>query len=285
MSSLFRCPGFTYFMVMVDVLHTLDLGVTQEVMGNVFFECLSSSLCAGRNRAAQASLLFQRIRDFYRTHWPTSQIANLMIEMLKQPGKPQRFRGKAAETKHLVPFAMLLANDLVAAHPGTHNETVKNAVRQLYRFYMTMGTSPFNQASAATSARRFCVCVCVCVCVCCIPRSGQRPSVQESIHSVSIRIFIFFSSLPNFKPTNPENRTIFRSIRTKISLGWSARWGIIAVVFCLRRTQLRLSSSDIAASLQIEQMFVGHFSDPHASLFAKCKRSRAAHVVIVASSW
>ena len=157
MSSLFKCPGFTYFMVMVDVLHTLELGVTQEVLGNGFFECLSSSLCAGRNRAAQVSLLFQRIKDFYRTHRPTSQIANLTIEMVKQPGKPPRFRGKAAETRHLVPFAMLLVNDLVAAHPGTHNETVKNAVRQLYWFYMTMGTSPFDQANAATSARRFCV--------------------------------------------------------------------------------------------------------------------------------
>ena len=39
MSSLLKCPGFMYFMVMVDVLHTLDLGVTQEVLGNVFFEC------------------------------------------------------------------------------------------------------------------------------------------------------------------------------------------------------------------------------------------------------
>ena len=80
MNSLFKCAGFMYFMVMVDVLHTLDLGVTQEVLGNVFLECLSSSLCAGRNRTAQVPLLFQRIKDFYRTGLTGQQARSQILQ-------------------------------------------------------------------------------------------------------------------------------------------------------------------------------------------------------------
>ena len=40
---LFKIPGFVVAMIVVDVLHTCDLGVTQEVIGSVFFEALMHS--------------------------------------------------------------------------------------------------------------------------------------------------------------------------------------------------------------------------------------------------
>ena len=40
LSPLFSCPGFIADYICIDVLHALDLGVTQELLGNVFFEAL-----------------------------------------------------------------------------------------------------------------------------------------------------------------------------------------------------------------------------------------------------
>jgi hypothetical protein len=39
-STLFACPGTTVDMVMVDWLHTMDLGVLADVIGNVFWDAL-----------------------------------------------------------------------------------------------------------------------------------------------------------------------------------------------------------------------------------------------------
>ena len=34
---LFSLPGFRADMITIDLLHTLDLGVTQDAIGNIFF--------------------------------------------------------------------------------------------------------------------------------------------------------------------------------------------------------------------------------------------------------
>jgi hypothetical protein len=39
-SPLFSCPGFTLDKVCIGVMHCVDLGVTQEVLGNIFSEYL-----------------------------------------------------------------------------------------------------------------------------------------------------------------------------------------------------------------------------------------------------
>ena len=36
-SPLFNCPNFQLNMVCVDILHTLDLGVSQDCLGNLFY--------------------------------------------------------------------------------------------------------------------------------------------------------------------------------------------------------------------------------------------------------
>ena len=51
LSVLFSIPGFILSMVATDHLHTLDLGVTQEALGNLIFVFLYHPLCEGKNRA------------------------------------------------------------------------------------------------------------------------------------------------------------------------------------------------------------------------------------------
>ena len=44
-SPLFTCPGFTVDMVCIRIMHCVDLGVTQEVLGNIFSEYLDKGAC------------------------------------------------------------------------------------------------------------------------------------------------------------------------------------------------------------------------------------------------
>ena len=52
--ALFALPGFDLAFIVIDVLHTLDLGVSQDFLGNLFFEAISShAYLDGANREAR----------------------------------------------------------------------------------------------------------------------------------------------------------------------------------------------------------------------------------------
>ncbi len=51
-SPLLKAIGFSLNMVMVDVLHCKDLGVSQDMLGNIFSEALDW-VCAGTSRKKQ----------------------------------------------------------------------------------------------------------------------------------------------------------------------------------------------------------------------------------------
>ena len=61
LSPLFRTPGFTLLMVAIDVLHALDLGVTQDMLGNLLWESLDVLFMQGKNKAGKLNLLWLRI--------------------------------------------------------------------------------------------------------------------------------------------------------------------------------------------------------------------------------
>lgn len=60
-SPLFQAPGFTLLMVAIDVLHALDLGVTQDMLGNLLWESLDVLFMEGKNKAGKLNLLWLRI--------------------------------------------------------------------------------------------------------------------------------------------------------------------------------------------------------------------------------
>ena len=60
-SPLFQAPGFTLLMVAIDVLHALDLGVTQDMLGNLLWESLDVLFLKGKNKAGKLNLLWLRI--------------------------------------------------------------------------------------------------------------------------------------------------------------------------------------------------------------------------------
>ena len=54
---LFDAPGFILSFIMVDVLHCLDLGVSQEAIGNLFYLFICSKFVAGKHQQEQLMVL------------------------------------------------------------------------------------------------------------------------------------------------------------------------------------------------------------------------------------
>jgi hypothetical protein len=107
-STIFSEPGFHVKHIMVDYLHTMDLGVAADCLGNLFLEILS--LLPG-TRADKVSNLWRRMKQWYADHRPHSQLQTLTWEMIKKDAtSPAKLRAKAAECRGLVPFGAALAN-------------------------------------------------------------------------------------------------------------------------------------------------------------------------------
>ena len=62
LSPLFSFPGFVFSMITIDVLHCLDLGVSQVVLKNIFYEFWECGLSRGKNRGLKTLDLWQLIK-------------------------------------------------------------------------------------------------------------------------------------------------------------------------------------------------------------------------------
>ena len=87
-------------MVCIDVLHALDLGITQDMLGNLFWESLGTLYKEGRTKADRLNLLWNKMKKFYNLFKPPSQIQKLTEEMIKQDKKGPKLKANGAETRH-----------------------------------------------------------------------------------------------------------------------------------------------------------------------------------------
>ena len=149
-STLFGCPGFNIDMVMVDWLHTMDLGVLAEVIGNVFWEVLP--LLPRNNRGEQVKLLWSQIQEYYVVARVPDRLDNLTEEMIKCQGKSPKQRGRAAQVRYLLPFAAKLAENY--AHTNSHWQTVAIMVDLLLKLTMMNKHSPYPAARAGELSRK-----------------------------------------------------------------------------------------------------------------------------------
>ena len=156
-SPLFSCPFFTLSMVVIDILHCLDLGVAQDALGNLFFEAQKSDLCAGRTQKLRVKKLWLKVKEYYKTSKPLSQIQTLTRTMIKQPTKSPKLKLKGAETRGLIPFGMELATELHTAINTGHTAAVKNLFTTLLDVYMLMASETYDSDAASKACREFCL--------------------------------------------------------------------------------------------------------------------------------
>ncbi len=153
-SPLLRCPGMRLELVGIDWLHTMDLGVSQDVMGNLFVEAMELQ---GGSRASQLSWLWEGICLFYKRHKPCSQLTNLTQDMIFKPGKAPKIRAKGGETRYLVPFAVELAQTCSEQQRTDHWLTVHGLTRLLFQMYRAVSARPFSAQEGAQLCKKFCV--------------------------------------------------------------------------------------------------------------------------------
>ena len=60
---IFDLPGVTLEMVCIDVLHCLDLGVSQDILGNILWEYLRSGLVEGSNQDKRVKSILREIKE------------------------------------------------------------------------------------------------------------------------------------------------------------------------------------------------------------------------------
>ena len=155
-SPLFGLPGFLLIMVCIDVLHALDLGVTQDLLGNLFWESLDCLWGDLRNKDLRFIELKKSIKEYYKTFKPPTQIDSITQEMVKKEKKPPKLKAKGAETRHLVPFGLQLATEMYAKNPTLHYKTILQAMAHMMDFYMAMSLPVFDADLAARSSRGCC---------------------------------------------------------------------------------------------------------------------------------
>ena len=106
-------------MVTVDVLHCLDLGVTQDLVGNIVYE-YARNFAHGRSLKQKISHTWGQLTEHYRAMATPCRLQALTLEMVRKEGKSPKIRAKGGETRGLLSFAMALAMDMRDEQPGSH---------------------------------------------------------------------------------------------------------------------------------------------------------------------
>ena len=142
-------------MVCIDILHACDLGITQDTLGNVFWEALRE-LCPGKNEHERIRHLWQKMKNHYKLFKPPSQLQTLTKEMIKHDKKAPKLRAKGAETRHLVSFGLQLAIEMQEKLGTPHSSTVCQCLSHLMDFYMLISLPKFNAKLAEEASLGFC---------------------------------------------------------------------------------------------------------------------------------
>ena len=154
-SPLFNLPAFQLEYICIDVLHCLDLGFSQMVIGNIMWEYLENMLTG--KQADRIDKIFKKLKAHYVAMKSKNRLQGLTVGMLRKDSGTLCLSAKGAETRNLVPFAVVLASELFEADPCHHNRCVMACVSHLLDFYMLMGLDEYNADVGAEACRKCCI--------------------------------------------------------------------------------------------------------------------------------
>ena len=152
LSAFWGIPGVKVEYVRIDWMHTIDLGVSALVVGNVMSEYLD--VVPGSNQAERLEELWRRVRLFYSENLVENRIQKLTLNMFRPRGEGYMFGGKAKETANLVPWALKVAGEL-AGSPGEHWHSVKCMLECLQTLYRQLEEDPYPRDQAKHVCERF----------------------------------------------------------------------------------------------------------------------------------
>lgn len=154
-SPLFKVPSFRLDHIVLDWLHIVDLGVSQDLVGNLFHELVLQDHLPGNNKKERLTSLWSRIKSFYKEFQVPVRLGELTLEMFEKSNKSPKLRAKGGETRHLIPFCALLTAEL--AHVSPHWKAVATIFDLLLSCAKIAATAPFDVQGLATTSRKLCV--------------------------------------------------------------------------------------------------------------------------------
>lgn len=154
-SQLFQCPGFSTGCIKFDWLHVMDLGVTADFLGNLFWMLLPMQ--EGETKASQISALFKKMKQFFQLNKVENQLKDLTEKMLrKKASVSPKLRASAAEARALVPFAAQEAlaslNDNILDHGAA-----KQAAAHLAHCYNMLSHAEYCKQTLESHSIKFCL--------------------------------------------------------------------------------------------------------------------------------
>lgn len=149
-------PAMCVSCIVLDWLHVMDLGVSQDVIGCFFYDLLTTpGTLHGNTQQTRLKSLWGALQTWYRQASPPSRLDHLTMEMVRRSGGKPKLRAKGAETRYLVPFAATLARKFM--HVSEHFKTVAHLLIQLYILQlMVSGTMEWDYGSACEACQKFC---------------------------------------------------------------------------------------------------------------------------------
>ena len=162
---LFNIAGFTIEAMCLDVMHILDLGVTQYLIGWVFSTLIEANFAQSQevyvfaSRRENIRHLRRRLAVYYkslgRSRGTMSAIGNLTLLMIG-PNTNPRLKAKAAESRNLVPLLTQLCseNSDLLGEGGMH---LKLCCTLLDRFYQIMREQPRRMPEASLAELQSCM--------------------------------------------------------------------------------------------------------------------------------
>ena len=133
--ALFRHTiGLRLETIMVDVLHTCDLGFGAHLIGNVFNECILAKVWSTGPMADNIAGLNAALKVWYIENQTTSLLkGDLTMDRIRsRQNNWPKIKAKAAATRHLAPFALHLARAHLA------DRRIQALCQMLCEFYQMM---------------------------------------------------------------------------------------------------------------------------------------------------
>lgn len=128
------CVGLRLECIMIDILHTVDLGVAAHVIGNVFWELVCAHAWGFPTQEKNVEALMEEMQRWYKSTKATSRVqGKLTVERIRTTKGWPKLKAKAAATRHLAKFALVLASRYGGS--SAHDRRRVAICQMLVRFY------------------------------------------------------------------------------------------------------------------------------------------------------
>ena len=138
--SSFSLPGVSTGTILVDWLHCVELGISQDAVGNVLWQAINKAgFLPGASREARLTHLKSMLRAFNAELKPGNPIQHLTETMIKRAGKSPKLKSKGAESRGLR-LGIKLAERLVQHNPSEAHIRMLCCIDALWLVLLLIGS-------------------------------------------------------------------------------------------------------------------------------------------------